>query len=139
MIKSKSAIVPVVAVSLLIVMTVVGIYSIQGWVSGFQTAKTAQYDSDLNSKIGSKIDKVIDDKIYFQSNNPRDFTYSHIKIGSITCTTSGIISNGFNTINITNCSSSPIPQGQQDIVLVTQEGVFEKRILVKDSFAVSTS
>lgn len=124
---------PVVAVALLIVVSVVAVIGFQNWYGTFQS-KTFS-DIEIKVKEGSSrtnIEGVIGNQLYFKNYLKENLTIKEIKIGTKVCNISQInFSLGINNISLGNCTSNLTSQ-IQDLVVITENNVFEKKHLFKD-------
>lgn len=132
----KKAIAPVIAVSLLMVVAVVSVVSLQGW---FET-----YSSNIENKIDSASKESISISLNYlerNSNNLSLYYYNPsieyievttIKVDSIACplvNSDVLAQESITKVDVTNCTTTL--NTKSEIVLITPRGVFSEQYYVK--------
>jgi len=127
----KKAISPVVATALLLVVAVVAVVGFQNWFQTYQSSMFTKVEQDSSAgSMNTLIDTVIGSNLYFR-NGYNNLTISDIKIDGTSCLVpSSTYSQGLKEIDIGNCTqnaTSSVP----DIVVITDKGVFSKKIYLR--------
>ncbi len=120
---SKKGISPIVATSLLLVVAVLAVVGFQNW---FQFYSSSTFTNIESENIGNSflIDTFLGGNMYFLNSA----NIISVKVNGNDCFVSGVTDDGLNTIPISNC----LERGDNNIVVVTTNGVFSKRIYEKN-------
>ncbi len=129
-IKIKKAIAPVVATSILIVVVVISIVGFQGWFDTFSSNLfiDVESDSSVNSFVNG-IETVNNNGLYIKAG--KNLSVNSVEINGIDCNVNGSYS-GLSKIDISLCLSQ-ISGSVADVVLVTDSGIYEKKIYIDQS------
>ena len=137
--RGKKALSPVVAMSLLLILAVVGITTFQIWFSGYQSQlsnKVELQSSQATQK--SQIEKVIDDSLYFNNKATNNVTINKITIKNQTCSINQNYTSGIHKINISNCTQN-LSISTYDVVVHTNENIYGKKFFNKNENINSSS
>lgn len=123
MLNSKKAIGPVIAISLLLIVSIVAYISIQDDIQ-FQIAKLGVQLESKDLKQNVEIKKIDDTNIYIQNNFGNNLILNQIKVAGHTCYFDNItINEGLNTIYIGSCSFGNAVLAVEEVSLFTNYGI----------------
>jgi len=132
--KNKKGMTPVIAVSLLIVITVVGVFGFQTWFNSYSSKISSNVEKESSSaEIGGllKIEGIVDDSLYLLNSDLKNISLISLKVGGNNCT---ILENnlvpGMNEINITSCLIGIYGGSINDIVVITNKGLSSKKMII---------
>lgn len=138
MIKNIKAIGPVVAVSLLIVVTVLAVLGFQIWFQNYSSSTLTGIESKSSpDSFNSGIEKLIGQNLYFNNAGTNNLTISKVEIDGIDCNISGNYSIGITSLNVSSCLNN-ITTSTPEIVVVTDKGIYQESAYVKE-FSSSNS
>ena len=128
---NKKGLVEIVAISLILVVTVVAFIGFQGWFQTLQGGLITDMEIETYQSISrSKIESVIGDTLYVRTD--RVLNYTSIRINGIDCNLNGTIISGVNSINISECINQ-ISIPNPEIVIVTDKGIISRNVNIKAS------
>ena len=120
----KRAISPVIATALLLVVAVVSVVGFQTFFNTYSTGLFSKVETQSESSVANtQIDTISGGMLYFKSGF-EEIEIQSVKVNGNNCYVSGLYINDLNSIPISNCTNS----GENDVVLVTNKGVYEKKI-----------
>ncbi len=126
---SKKTIAPIVALSLVLILTVLSVTVFKDWFFDFQMNIIAGGEkNDLEQNKNVYIDEIIGNELYFR-NEYMNITIEKIVVNNNSCVLDKSYSSGLHLANIDSCLESSIhPTMQVDIF--TNKGIFSKTLLV---------
>ncbi len=118
---NKKTIGPIVAISLMLIVTVFGFSFLNGWFSTFNS--NFQSKAIIQSNINSiKIEGIYNDQLNFRKYGSDEIQINNIIINNYQCNISGNYS-GLISINISSCLTN-LDSGNLDITLLSNSGFF---------------
>jgi formylglycine-generating enzyme required for sulfatase activity len=136
--KSNKAISPVVAIALLLVVAVVAVVGFQVWFNTYSSSLFSDVEGQSSSgTFNTMIKTVIGSSLYF-NNGFSNLTITDIKVDGTSCNISGSYGSGLTEIDLGNCTLNAITS-VPEVVIYTDEGIFSKKIFLKDSSSDSGS
>ena len=128
MFKNLKALSPIVAVSLLLVVSVLSVVTFSGWFSTYSSSILSNIESQDNTNY-IKIEKFIGENLYVINSNSKNQTLSNLLIGSTSCDINQSLKPGLNKIILTPCLanisySNPI----QEISVITGKKILTNTI-----------
>ncbi len=134
--KLRKGVSPIVAVSLLLIVSVLSIVTFETWFGSFYSnllvnteVKGNFYDVTLENVIGDTF------YVYSEVDN---VSISEIKVDSVLCSvTTNTLNSGLNELNISSCLSN-VTDNIYEILLVTNSGIYTKSFF-KDGVVSSSS
>ena len=139
----KKSISPVVATALLLVVVIIAVISYNQWFNTYSSGvftDVEEKNSNLNS-INIKIEDIIGDNLYIK-NTYNNLTISNIKINDKLCDIENLINNtyskGMLSIDLNNFTSN-LTDDVLNIVLITNKGIFSKKIYFKPTTSLSNN
>lgn len=136
-INKKKAIGPIVAISLLIVVAVVGVFTFQTWFSGFSgnIQNKAEFNSNnqnLNIELNLVQKKGNNLNLFLQNPSQNIVFIKQIKIDDTLCSLVSSNTLGIKTVVQVEVSNCGVSKGTRSNVFIqTNLGIFESYILVK--------
>lgn len=136
----KKTISPIVGISLLLVVSTVAVMGFQNWYSGFQSELNVDVEQrSTNTAEGINIEFISSDgQAYITNSYSENISLDEIKVGDVDCSINYNLSPGVNIISIKSCLEE---QKISEIRIVTNEGLYTKKIFTGDfvsSFASCT-
>ena len=132
--KNKNGITPVIAISLLIVITVVGVLGFQTWFNFYSSKISSNVERESSSaEVGGllKIEGIVDDSIYLLNSDLKNISLVSLKISGNNCTIlEDNLVPGINKIDITSCLTGIYSGSINDIVVVTNKGISSKKMII---------
>lgn len=81
LLKVRNAVAPIVAISLLLVVSVVSVLSFQGWFTNFSSSVVTDIDQQIKtSNSNLKVEGLINGKLYLNSNSNEDLDINFLKV-----------------------------------------------------------
>jgi len=136
--KSKKAVTAVVATALILVVAVVSVIGFQSWFGSFssKTFVNVEQNSDQTNS-NSQIETLVGDTLYFKNNLEDNLSITEIKVNGNVCNISiANLSLGVESIGLENCTDN-LTTNVADVVIVTENKIFNKKIFLKDVETVS--
>ncbi len=123
---------PIIAISLLFVVSVFAVITFQTWFQTFQSsinANTQTQSSNLEKTIN--IENIFSgNTLYLKNPNLENIIIQKISINGIDCHVSGLYNKQMNEIYLDNCTSI----GINDILIVTDKNIINKKINLKQGW-----
>lgn len=122
----KKGLSPIVALSLLVVVSVVTVSSFQVW---FQSYSGTLYNNaeSQDSVIGTQVEAMIGDTLYF-NNKYENILVDKISVNGFECTTNSSFNKSISRINVSSCIEN-ITSGKAEIVVYSDKGIFSKELV----------
>jgi hypothetical protein len=135
MLKLKKAISPVVATTLLLVVSVVSVVGFSSWFSVFSSSMLVDIESDSSSSNSVKIEDLVNGNLYV--NSKTNSTINSISINDIDCNYNGSVL-GLDKIDISSCIENI--SGMANVVIVTGNKIIESyTYLNNDQISLSSN
>ncbi len=115
---SKKGISPVIATALFLIVTVISVVAFQNWFNTYQSSMQANIETNKQNYLN--IENLVSGFLYI--NGAAEI--QSLKINGNDCHVSGVTNENINALPISNCTSI----GLNELVLVTNKGVFTKKI-----------
>jgi len=132
MLKNKSAIGPVVAIALLLVVSVLAVVGFQSWFQTYSSSTFSDVETQSNSNLGnSQIETIVGESLYFKNGDSNNITITSVKIDGVDCNVTGNFSTGMKDLNISACVYN-ITSQTPEIVVVTNNGIFQEKTYLKE-------
>lgn len=129
-VKNKKALAPVIAMSLLIVVTVVALVGFQNWYGNYQTITLADVNTKSSSTSGKVEIELIDGNyVYVMNNENNNITYSNVIVNGESCNINDELESGINEVDISGCLSDA---GVNEVILITADTVVKEKLYVKE-------
>ena len=132
--KTKKGIGPVVAISLLLIVSVVSVLYFQGWFQTFSSVIMANTEIKSNGALGNdlRIVKLIGTKLYVLNNIVDNLSITTLEIGNNICNISGQgnLDLGMNEFDISSCLDN-LTTSVPRVLLTTNKTLVEKSVLVQ--------
>lgn len=124
---NRKALSPVVAISLLLVVTVVSVTGFLNWHVQYSSTKFTTIEDKSNNNINEiEILSVIDGIVYVKNTFKENYTYDRLMVGDNDCAINKNLTLGVNKIDIKNCISNIL--GSNEILIQTKDGIIQKQI-----------
>ena len=125
----KKAISPVVAVSLLLVVSVGAVVSFQGWFSEFSSTLLVDVEKEISSSsVNLNPEGIVGNNLYFSNSGNSNISINSILINGKNCNLNNkSIGQGLSKFNISVCienATSPY----QNLVVITENKIIEKTL-----------
>ncbi len=133
---NKKAVHPIIAVGLLFVVAVVGVVAFQTWFNLYQGEVQNQIESKDTDSIQTKIDRIVNDELYF-NNGFSNLNITSIKVNGTSCAINGTYSKGLQNINLSPCGIN-VSKGTVEIVIYTNRGTFSKKEFFHNQVTLGT-
>lgn len=131
---NKKAIIPIISMSLLIIVVVVAIISLQNWFSNFNSNIKMKVENQ-NTVNNIEIENLIGTILYLKNLNSIDIIINSIKIGDKTCNIdSQNISPGLQEINISDCVDGNLGT-INEVVVISDQNVYSKSIYLEEEIS----
>lgn len=131
---NKKTISPVVATALLLVVAVLTIVGFQDWFQTYSSNVFTKVESDSSTNSNLQIESIIGKNLYIKNLGQNNLTINKVKISGIDCNINKNISKSMVDIDLNNCNST-IPEGQNEIVIYTDNGIISKYIYLSESIS----
>jgi formylglycine-generating enzyme required for sulfatase activity len=131
MFKFKRGFSAVVATALLLVIAVVALVSFQGWLSTYSSSVYVDIEQRDEHVSNLNIENIISgNTLYIKNPKESSVEILNVKADGRDCFVSGNYSETINTIFLGNCTRI----GENELTIVTNEGIISKSIYVKDEY-----
>lgn len=130
MVFNKKAISPVVATALLLVVAVVAVVGFQTWFNTYQSGLNVQVEQQSQAGSAIRIERLETTQVYLRNAGNENVSLTSISVGPTDCgvTETDVVPNtesySFNTC-------SPVVGTSVDVVVVTDNGVFQEKHIVR--------
>ncbi|MDA3856007.1 MAG: hypothetical protein PF569_07125 [Candidatus Woesearchaeota archaeon] len=123
--KTKKGISPVVAISLLLVVSVFAVVGFNNWYSSYSSnlLDDAQIKGDLDSMY-SGINTLIDGNLYFNNPSSENLSILKVTVGGVDCNILENIESGLGEIDLSSCSEDL--NGKYDVKVFTEDEIYTK-------------
>jgi hypothetical protein len=118
--KSKKAIIPVVAISLLLVVSVMAVIAFSDWYKSFSSSTLVVIEKQNSDSSSVSVLSFVGSNLYIKSNG--NTSINSISINSVNCNFNGSIS-GLDSINVSSCIGNV--SGFVSIVIITENNIIE--------------
>lgn len=133
---AKKAISPVIAVSLILIVTVVSVVGFQTWFGSFSSKVFTDVDSQSNvDKQAVAIETISGEKLYVKNSGNEEVTLMTIKINGKECDVDKNIPSGIAEIDISSCLEDVT--GVTNVVIIENHSIVEKKIFLDKSIRTS--
>ncbi len=129
---NSKGITAVVAVSLLVIVSVLAVFLFQSWIS--------QYESLMENKVEKNRVNEVDikyaspDEIILETNSPLGINVKEVKVGNKVCYVNTTISgDNLTSINLGNCTAG-VSAGVNEVVIVTDDKIISKYFYFKEGY-----
>lgn len=134
--KNKSALTPVIAISLLLIVSVIGVVGFQSWYNNYSTSIFSNVNSQTTAGISSiSIEILMGSNLYLKNSDNKNFVINSIKINDINRYVSGKYKPGLNRIFLGNNCSSDLNGKSTTIIILTPNGILEQTITQKEKYS----
>lgn len=132
----KKSISTILIVILLIFVSLGAFFVLNNWYESFNLYFQSNYKAENQNSLGNtEILGVKDEILYFKNNLGSNLILNGVWINGEYCDFSSInLSEGYNEINISNCSVDSPEDNLYDFELYTDAGIYYKKYLVNDLF-----
>lgn len=124
----KKGIGPVVAVSLLLIVTLSSVIFFGDWFSSFISTLQTNIEVDSNKALKGttiRVDAVINGELFLYNSYSSNQTINSVRIGSNDCiTTNTMLQTGMNRLNISSCIESLNTGSSQEILIISDSGIY---------------
>lgn len=129
---NKKAISPVIAISLLVIVSVVAVIGYQNWLTSYESSNFIKIEEkSAETKNDVKIISFIDNILYVKNNGKNNFSLTTIKIGDRDCNINDELVYGMNKINLTLCRYE---KGTQEIKLIGEDKLISEKKYLESSY-----
>lgn len=131
--KPKSGLSSVVATALLLVVAVIAVVSLSSWMGIYSSSTYVDVEKKATDIDSIEIISIFNDKVYIKNSETNNISLNSIELGGFECSGFDNLTPGINIIDISSCLNVT---GPQEIVLVSEKGVTEKEVYLKNEIEV---
>ncbi len=123
----------VVAVSLLMIVSVVAAVGFQNWFASYQSDLQNQVNDFRSDSIS--LEYLDGNVLYVKNSAPNNFIFNEIKIEDKSCGVNGsILANSMNKIALNGCTVG-MTIGPKKVVLVSDNSILEKTLMFRSTYS----
>jgi len=131
MLKNKKGISTIIAITLMIVITLITTIIFQIWYQNYSSETFNKVEMKSPEEGFDEIEGVIGDELYYKNTKGNNLTINKIEIGEIDCNISGIYSGQIININVSSCVTN-LTSDINEIVIYTDSGILSKSEYFKE-------
>lgn len=139
---SKKGISPVIAMSLLLVVSVIAVVNFQSWYDTYQSDIFSENEVNSNLAFGNKVEiyELIDNVLYVLNGKDVNVTVKSLKIDGESCLVNENLTSGINELDISSCILV-VKTNTPSVVLITSQEILSKSfyLAVKSNLTQSCS
>jgi len=118
------AISPIVATSLLLIVTVLAVVGFQSWFMAYQSGVNAKVEQEGSMSSIVSLEGITGGMMYLKGAGK----IQSVNIGGVDCDISGLTDTGVNSLPMGDCAKT----GVNDVVIVTTKGVFSQKTILNN-------
>ncbi len=123
----------IISLSLLLVVGIVAVISFQTWFNAFGSNMFADIETQSQDSVSStKIENVLGNSLYFRNSKSENISILSVEMDGIDCNYTGLIEEGVQEIDITNCINN-LTRKAPEIVVFTDKGIYSKYIYLENT------
>ncbi|MDA3856013.1 MAG: BspA family leucine-rich repeat surface protein [Candidatus Woesearchaeota archaeon] len=137
---NKSAISPVVAIALLLVVAVISVVGFNSWYQSYSSEMFSDMEQSGSTDFGNVgVEGVIDDQLYIKNTNLENLSIAQITVDGEVCYENISLGSGISNFSLSDCLNVSGIRNTPDVVIITEDMIIRETVYLDDSSLISVS